>query len=485
MPSNRKTFTLGLVLILAMVLAACAPATTGAPSGGAAAAPTTAPAVQPAATAAQPVATTETAAPAATAAAPAATQASAAPSGQAMELNFWGGWTGPDRDVMAKMVDDYNASQSKIHVTLTTQQWTPLFDKFVLSVRSKNPPDILAMHGPDIAQFASQGVLEDVGDVVSKAGFQASDFAKPAWDGTIYNGKQYAFPLDLHMHAVYYNADMLAKANLTPPTGVITGTEFLKMATALTVDNNGKHPGEDGFDANNIQQYGYAMYTNHHAFFTFFALLHQQGDDLLNQDMSKVDYPNDAGLKAWQWLQDLVFKYHVTPPGETNPLQDFLSGKTAMLADGPWQIPAMQGQTGLKWGTFPMPQVFDKPAAWGSGHVLTIPVQSDKTKEAAAEEVVTWIVQHSAEWGTSGNIPALESARQSTEFTSLPGRQGFVDSLAFEVMLPGIPAEAQAFSSAATSPIVVASQDIVVQNQPIGPAMQNMNQALDSILATQ
>jgi multiple sugar transport system substrate-binding protein len=424
-------------------------------------------------------------APAATQAPTAMAQATATTSSQAMELNFWGGWTGPDRDVMANMVDQYNASQSKIHVTLTTQQWTPLFDKFVLAVKSKSVPDILAMHGPDIPQFAVQGVLEPLDTVISQAGLSAGDFATPAWDGTIYNGTQYAFPLDLHMHAVYYNADKLAAANITPPTDWIQKDQFLQMATALTVDSNGHHPGESGFDANNVQQYGYAMYTNHHAFFTFYALLHQQGDNFLTSDFTKVDYPQADGLAAWQWLQDLVFKYQVSPQGETNPLQDFLSGKTALLADGPWEIPAMIAQTGLNWGTFPMPQVFGQPAAWGSGHVLTIPVQDDKAREAAAEEVVTWIVQNSGTWGMSGNIPALNAARNTTEFTSLPGRDGFVKSLPYEVMLPAIPAEAQVFSSAATSPIVVAAQEIVIQDKPIEPAMTTMNQSIDSILSSQ
>jgi multiple sugar transport system substrate-binding protein len=419
----------------------------------------------------------------ATATAPAAAETSA-PSGQVMELNFWGGWTGPDGGVMTQMIDAYNASQSKVHVTLTLQQWTPLFDKFVLAVQSKTVPDILAMHGPDIPQFAVQGVLEPLDSVVSQAGFQASDFATPAWDGTIYKGTQYAFPLDLHMHAVYYNADMLAAANITPPTDWIGKDQFLQMATALTIDQNGYHPGDSGFDANNVKQYGLAMYTNHHAFFTFYALLRQQGDEFLNADQTQVQYPDADGLAAWQWLQDLVFKYQVTPVGETSPLQDFLSGKTALLADGPWEIPAMQAQEGLKWGTFPMPQVFANKAAWGSGHVLTIPVQDDKAREAAAEEVVTWIVQNSATWGNSGNIPALNSAREAPAFTSLQGREGFVQSLPYEVMLPAIPAEAQVFSSAASSPIVVAAQQIVIEDKPIEAAMQQMNQAIDAILSS-
>jgi multiple sugar transport system substrate-binding protein len=403
-----------------------------------------------------------------------------------MELNFWGGWTGPDRDVMAQMVDTYNNSQSKIHVTLFTEQWTPLFDKFVLSVKSGTQPDILAMHGPDIPQFAVQNVLEPLGTVISQAGFQASDFATPAWDGTIYQGTQYAFPLDLHMHAVYYNADMFSAAGITPPTDWITKGQFIDIATALTIDQNGNHPGESGFDASNVKQYGLSMYTNHHAFFTFYALLKQQGDSFLNADQTSVQYPEADGTAAWQWLQDLPWKYMVTPEGaQSSPLQDFLGGSSAMLADGPWEIPAMEAQQGLNWGTFPMPQVFANKAAWGSGHVLTIPVQSDKSREAAAEEVVTWIVQHSATWGTSGNIPALNSAREAPEFTSLKGRDGFIQSLPYEVMLPGIPAEAQVFSSASSSPIVVAAQQIVIQDKDIGPAMQQMNQAIDNILSSQ
>jgi len=398
---------------------------------------------------------------------------SASAAANAINLNFWGGWTGPDGDVMRALVSEFNAAHPDIQVTLTTQQWTPLFDKFELAVKSGNQPDILGMHGPDIPQFASASQLEDLTSVVQAAGFTQADFAAPAWNGSIYQGKQYAFPLDLHMHAVYFNADLFKAAGLTPPTDWISGGDFLKLATTLTVDTSGKHPGDPGFDASNIKQYGLSLYNNHHGFFQWYALVRQQGDNLLN------------GVAAWQWLQDLVFKYHVTPVGETSQLQDFLSGKTAMLIDGPWEIPAMQKQAGLNWGTFPFPQVFQNKAVWGSGHVLTIPKQSDGNREKAAETFVAWIVKNSAAWGASGNLPALNAAREGTAFTSLPGRAGFVAEMPYEVMLPAIPAEAQVFSAAKTSPIVVAAQAILVQDQPIESTMQTMFQAMNRLLSGQ
>ena len=418
--------------------------------------------------------------------APAATQPAQPPaSSTVMKLNFWGGWTGPDGDVMRSMVKQYNDTHPNVQVTLTTQQWTPLFDKFVVSVQSGNQPDIMAMHGPDIPQFAAKGLLEPLGNVVAQEGFQASDFAKPAWDGTFFQGQQYAFPLDLHMHGVYFNADLLQKAGVTPPTDWISGDEFIKIATALTVDKNGKHPGDSGFDPQNIQQYGLAMYNNHHGSYMWYALLNQEGDHLLNANQTALDYPEADGEKAWTWLQDLVFKYHVVPVGETNPLQDFLSGKTAMLIDGPWEIPAMQQQAGLKWGTFPFPQVFQNKAVWGSGHVLTVPKQSDPKREAAAEAVITWIIQNSSTWGQSGNLPALNAARATDAFKALPGRAGFLAEMPYEVMLPAIPAEAQVFSAAATSPIVVVSQSILVQDKTVPDTEQAMNKAMNALLAQQ
>lgn len=409
----------------------------------------------------------------------------ASAAGSVTKLNFWGGWTGPDGDVMHGLVDKFNAAHPNIQVTLTTQQWTPLFDKFELAVKSGNQPDILAMHGVDIPQFAAAGQLEDLTSGVGAAGFKPADFAKQAWDGTIYQGKQYAFPLDLHMEAVYYNTDLFKAASLTPPTDWISGQDFLKLATALTVDASGKHPSDPGFDASKITQYGLALQNNHHGFYLWYALVRAQNETLLNGDQTQVAVSDAAGTAAWQWIQDLVFKYHVAPVGETSQLQDFLSGKTAMLLDGPWEIPAMQKQAGLNWGTFPVPQVFQGKAAWGSGHVLTIPKQSDATRETAAETVATWIVQNSAAWGNSGNLPALNSARLSPDFTSLPGRAGFLAELPYEVMLPAIPAGAQVFSAAKTSAIVVASQAIMVQDQPIESTMQKMIQAMNSLLAGQ
>lgn len=64
----------------------------------------------------------------------------------AVTLEFWGGWTGPDGDIMDGLVQQFNAEHPNIQVTLTRQQWSPLYDAFVVASASDEAPDILAMH---------------------------------------------------------------------------------------------------------------------------------------------------------------------------------------------------------------------------------------------------------------------------------------------------------------------------------------------------
>lgn len=57
---------------------------------------------------------------------------------------------------------------------------------------------------------------------------------------------------------LYYNKDMFDAANEPYPSAdkPYTWEAFVEVARRLTLDKNGKHPGEDGFDKDNIVQYG-------------------------------------------------------------------------------------------------------------------------------------------------------------------------------------------------------------------------------------
>jgi len=398
-------------------------------------------------------------------------------------IDFWGGWTGPDRGVMENLVNQYQGQNPGVKVNLFTVQWTPLFDRFLTSFRSGDVPDVLAMHWQDIATFASKNLLQPVANDVAAAGLKADQFAQTAWNGTFWNGTEYAFPLDLAMHGVFVNLDMFKAAGLDPSKLPTTGAELVSAATKLTIDQNGKHPGDSGFDATKVKQWGFGINSNHHAFYYFYALLAQQGTSFLDPAGTKVAVDTGKAERAWQWIQDLVYKHKVVPTGQTNAFQDWVTGRVAMAVDGPWQLPAVQSAP-FAWSTTTFPNVFGKAAAWGSGHILTLPVKNDPAKRQAAIKFTTWLLNNSAGWGTSGNIPAKLSARQAQEFKALPGRTAFIDSLPFVVALPDIPKTNQVFSAAGPSPIVVAAQNVILKGEPVAQALKQLIDGANQILAT-
>lgn len=398
-------------------------------------------------------------------------------SSKVVNIDFWGGWTGPDLNTMEGLVNKFNQEQSGIHVEFTSLQWTPLFTKFLTEMKGGNPPDVLVMHPFELGQFVEMGVLDST--PIADVGIETVNYSSFAWGGTFYKGEQYAVPLDVHMHGLYYNKELYNESGIANPP--MTGDELIATAQKLTIDNNGKRADEEGFDENNIIQYGLGFSMNHHVFYQIYALLNQQGHNPFTEDMKAVDLDEDKMTNAIAFLQDLVFKYKVVPKGEKSPVDDFMGGKVAMFIDGPWQMPKLE-DSNIQWASAPYPKVFDKSAAWGAAEILTFPLKKDNDPEKAkaAIEFVKWLDNNSGEWARSGQLPSSNAGMQTA--LSLEGREAFINSLDNSVLLPSHPKAAQIFSSTAPSPILTAAQDAILNNKDPHDIAKQLKKEMDSLL---
>jgi multiple sugar transport system substrate-binding protein len=401
-------------------------------------------------------------------------------------LEFWGGWTGPDGQIMQDLVDQWNAENPGIQVTLTVQQWSPLFDSFMVSSSAGEAPDILAMHPQEMPQFAVLGLLSPLDDAIQ--GLQSikqENYPASAWNPNIYDGVLYAIPLDLHMHGLFYNVDLLAEAGFDgPPT---TGDELLEMGRMLTIDANGLHPGDEGFDAENVVQYAINMHTNHHAFFQWWSLYNQLGGTLISEDGTECSMDLEKGAQAWQFLQDLVYVNGIAPQGQTNYDADFLSGRTAMLIDGPWRIPALiaaHDDTGFNWASAKYPQIFNEQyAMWGSSHDLTLPANADPEKQDEALAFLDWLAAHSTDWAMSGQLPAFKDVMESPAFMEMEGRAPFIEMMPYEVMLPNTPKYSEIFASNAPTPMMIMTQNIMLEQADPAAEVATFCDAVTGILS--
>lgn len=395
-----------------------------------------------------------------------------------VKITYYGGWTGPDLDKMKGLVDKYNKEQNKVQVEFTSLQWTQMFAKFLTDMKGGTPPDVLAMHPFELGQFVEMEVLDPKGVELVK--LNKTDYSDLAWGGTQYKGKQYGVPLDVHMHGIIYNKDIFEKAGITAAPK--TGDELISIGQKLTVDKNGKHPNEAGFDENNITQYGLGFSMNHHVFYQFYGLMSQQGANPFTETMTKLDLDEQKTAKAFGFIQDLIFKHKMVPKGEKSPIDDFKAGTVAMIVDGPWQMSGLETAT-VKWATAPYPKVFDKQAAWGAAEILTFPVneKGDPKKKQAAADFVKWLDKNSGEWAKSGQLPSSKAGMETAK--TMPGREAFIASLDKAVLLPAHPKATRLFSSAAPSPILTAAQDAVLNNKNPLEIAKQLKKDMDLILS--
>ena len=135
--------------------------------------------------------------------------------------------------------------------------------------------------------------------------------------------KLYAIPLVMHARAIAYRKDLFEAAGLDPNVTPKTTEELLEYAQKLTKDG----------------VYGLGMYLGNERAtceVSFAPYLWMNGGELWDPETKEAIYASEAGVKAAQFLSDLVNNYKVTPEfavsGSYNDVlrTGFVNGQYAM-----------------------------------------------------------------------------------------------------------------------------------------------------------
>jgi multiple sugar transport system substrate-binding protein len=227
------------------------------------------------------------------------------------------------------------------------------------------PPDVF--WGSNMADYVSRGVVMDVTDrvkndpVIGKADY----FIEPAEEQrAMINGKWYGIGSCWVVHHLYYNVDMFQKAGVEPPSTdpakAWTWDQFVDVARKLTVDNAGKHPGEAGFDADNVKQWGIAWPT---WWLPRDVMVYSNGGDAYTPDY-KMKFSEPVAIEAYQKIADLFNLDKVAPRAASmeqlglSPNQMLASGRLAMSMDGSWSLQDL-AKMGFKYGAGVLPKLKD------------------------------------------------------------------------------------------------------------------------------
>lgn len=327
------------------------------------------------------------------------------------QLIYWNGLTGSDGTTHAEIIETFTQENPDVSVRIEMMVWATYFDKLLTSLVSGNPPDLFLLHEYEIPEFASQGVLADSSEFFDSAGgpIPEADVYPKTLEALSYEGGRYGVPLDIHGWGLWYNKDLFEAAGLDPEVCPATGDQLIEFARQLTVDVNGNTPNDEGFDPENVDQWGVQV-----AWLkpTVLSTAWQFGGDWIDAEgNAAINSPEFT--QAVQWWLDAIEQEHVAPrPAGFDGWQTFAAGKLAMTPEGSWFLNFVE-QNEVNWGVCPFPTIGNEPAAWTSSHVLYTPTTLEGEKLDAAKRLMAYLSEHGYEWAASGMPPVRMSVMEN------------------------------------------------------------------------
>jgi len=146
----------------------------------------------------------------------------ATPAYAATEIQWWHAMTGPNNDVVVKLADDFNASQSEYKIVPTFKGgYADTLNAGIAAFRAGNAPGIMQVFEVGTAtMMAAKGAVKPVSELMKEQGesFDPKSYL-PAITGyySTSKGEMLSFPFNSSSMVLWVNLDALKKADIAAP----------------------------------------------------------------------------------------------------------------------------------------------------------------------------------------------------------------------------------------------------------------------------
>lgn len=351
MNSNVKV-VLSVAIAATIVLSACSPGATTAPSGA-----TTAPSQD----------------------APATT----APAAGMVEVVLWHMEQPTNRvEAWQKLIDQFNSSQPNIHVTQQVQDWNQIYPKIAAAVTSGTQPDILFTI-PDFTTYVrTTGGVQPVTELVKE--LNTAHAFLPAATAAYRDGEQYwAVPMYGMVQMLWYRKDLFEKAGIA--NAPATWDELLAAAEKLTsADQNGI-----------VLPAGKNLATDQ-VIYSFMITAKAQN---LYDDKNQIAFDNPDTVRTFDFYNKLLAYSAVDSANYSwgEPQAAFNNGTAAMAIEKgqyltPFKSESGQPASSLGCALIPQPTENGQPGSiyYSNGAMV---MSKDAAKQAAAGEFLKFLLE--------------------------------------------------------------------------------------------
>lgn len=319
-----------------------------------------------------------------------------------------GGSSGGDKGTLTFRLWDENAvaayeesfaaftEQSGWNVKIDVVPWADYWTRLPLDVASGDAADVYWMNSANYVLYKDSGDLLDINEVVPDG---ASQWEKAVVDLYSRDGGLWGVPQIWDSIAVFYNKALVEEAGVDPSALAFdpaADTDSLRDAgRKLTVDGEGRHPGEDGFDVDSRAQFGFNSQADRQAIIG--PMLASNGAQW--QDEDEYTFASPEGIEAFQYMADLINVENIAPSAaDTNENGDFTrdlftQGKLALFQSGPYNLlPVSDGVAdSFEWALAAPVAGPDGAKSLVHGVVAVGNAKADDEQQAGIAELLTWL----------------------------------------------------------------------------------------------
>ena len=336
-------------------------------------------------------------------------------------VKYWNLFGGGDGSRMRAMVADYRATYPEIDLRATTFAWgNPYYTKLSLGTLSDQPPHIAVCHLDRLVTPVGAGLLRPFEPAeLEEFGITAEAFYRPAWEGSHFDGRMYAIPLDYHPMGIYYNKDICARAGLLDGDVLapIVGPEQFVAALQAVREVTGRVAGAVPSDP--ASQYR-----------LFYTLFNQAGGVLVADAGREVVLTKDVFLRVAEFLRNLSHEAGVLAKSAdtASTVAAFANQQYGFFFLGGWERTTFLAAD-VPFGIQSFPKIFDRHVAWDGTHTFVIPNLHGGGQERirAALHFIRGMLDRSATWVEGGHLSAWlpvgdrpETAKIVPHYENLP-----------------------------------------------------------------
>jgi sn-glycerol 3-phosphate transport system substrate-binding protein len=318
---------------------------------------------------------------------------------------------GPLTKVVDSMVDAFEAENSNINVNaIYAGNYNDTRVKALAALNAGESVQTSVMFSIDLLALKSSDVIRPFDDFVKTEDDQKwlDSFYPALMANGMLDGKTYGIPFQRSTIVMYYNKDAFREVGLDPEQPPKTWDEMADVAGKLVKKS------ENG----DTSRWGLMIPSTGYPYWMFGALAKQQGETLMNNDGTTVNFNSERMIEALQYWRDLGSKYKVMPQGtiEWGTLrQEFLEQNTAMMWHSTGNLTAVMDNATFDVGVAQLPAHVEAGSPTGGGNFYLINSGTEEEQQAAYRLVKFMTSpESSAQWSIATGYVGISPASYDT-----------------------------------------------------------------------